>query len=297
VASCNGAGACTVCGDGIVSAGETCDDFNAASGDGCNSSCTIEPGYMCVGQPSVCVGICGDGIIRAGETCDDANVTNGDGCSSSCSIEVGFSCTGQPSLCNAICGDGIVRGTEGCDDGNTTSGDGCSSTCTIEASCALLRVNELVTGTTASPLDEYIEVFNPCYVSVNISGWRLVYRAAAGTSDTVFVTWSATTIPARSYLLYVGTAYVGTNDGVYNSGSMAAAGGGIAVRNSVGTIIDSVGYGTATNIYVEGAAAPAPPGAAPPGRSIGRFPNGVDTNQNSVDFHITTSVTPRAANN
>ena len=31
-----------VCGDGVVTAGETCDDGNMASGDGCSSSCIIE---------------------------------------------------------------------------------------------------------------------------------------------------------------------------------------------------------------------------------------------------------------
>ena len=35
------------CGDGVVGAGEQCDDFNAASGDGCSATCQLEPGYMC----------------------------------------------------------------------------------------------------------------------------------------------------------------------------------------------------------------------------------------------------------
>jgi cysteine-rich repeat protein len=44
----------TVCGDGLISGGETCDDSNQLSGDGCSSACLIETGYICVGQPSVC---------------------------------------------------------------------------------------------------------------------------------------------------------------------------------------------------------------------------------------------------
>ena len=39
------------CGDGIVQTGETCDDTtsgNPVSGDGCSSTCQIEPGYTCV---------------------------------------------------------------------------------------------------------------------------------------------------------------------------------------------------------------------------------------------------------
>ncbi len=41
--------ACTaVCGDGLLFPGETCDDGNTTNGDGCSSTCTIEPGSTCV---------------------------------------------------------------------------------------------------------------------------------------------------------------------------------------------------------------------------------------------------------
>ncbi|MFO0659451.1 MAG: myxococcus cysteine-rich repeat containing protein [Polyangiaceae bacterium] len=45
------------CGDGVISAGEVCDDSNANNGDGCSSTCAIEPGYSCSGTPSVCVAL------------------------------------------------------------------------------------------------------------------------------------------------------------------------------------------------------------------------------------------------
>jgi fibro-slime domain-containing protein len=41
-------GACsTSCGNGNIEAGEQCDDGNLADGDGCSSTCTIEPGFTC----------------------------------------------------------------------------------------------------------------------------------------------------------------------------------------------------------------------------------------------------------
>jgi|GEM_PF-1932030 len=44
-----GPSACVaVCGDGIVFPGEACDDGNSTNGDGCSSTCTIEPGATCV---------------------------------------------------------------------------------------------------------------------------------------------------------------------------------------------------------------------------------------------------------
>lgn len=64
---------CTpICGDGIVTAGEECDD---GVNDGGYEECA--PG--CVLGPS-----CGDGIVQEGEQCDDGNRLDGDGCGSSC---------------------------------------------------------------------------------------------------------------------------------------------------------------------------------------------------------------------
>lgn len=126
-------GSGSICGNGVIESGETCDDSNVINGDGCSSTCAIESGFTCSGTPSVCNGICGDGLKRGTETCDDANTTNGDGCNSICSIESGFTCSGTPSTCLAICGDGLTKGPEACDDANTINGDGCSSVCAIES--------------------------------------------------------------------------------------------------------------------------------------------------------------------
>ncbi|MDH5718158.1 MAG: Ig-like domain-containing protein [Spirochaetia bacterium] len=59
-----------VCGDGIVDAGESCDD--EIESVNCNVDCTLVS--------------CGDSIVNAtaGETCDDGNMAVGDGCGSTC---------------------------------------------------------------------------------------------------------------------------------------------------------------------------------------------------------------------
>lgn len=89
------------CGDGEGdSPFEECDDGNVLSGDGCDGRlCFIEPGFACVGTPSVCAAVCGDGLIRGVEACDDGNTVDGDGCDALCVVEPGFICTGQPSVC------------------------------------------------------------------------------------------------------------------------------------------------------------------------------------------------------
>ncbi|MEO7327879.1 MAG: DUF4215 domain-containing protein, partial [Minicystis sp.] len=128
------------CGNGVVDAGEQCDQGggNIANGDGCSASCQTEAGYTCAGTPSVCTPNCGNGVIDAGEVCDQGggNIANGDGCSSTCQVEAGYTCSGTPSVCITIaCGNGVIQPGETCDQGggNVAAGDGCSPTCQLEA--------------------------------------------------------------------------------------------------------------------------------------------------------------------
>jgi cysteine-rich repeat protein len=104
----DGDGDPSVCGDGIVSANEECDDLNADNTDDCTDSCLLAS--------------CGDGYLWAGnEGCDDGNLDDTDDCTSACTI--------------ATCGDGVAwANNEACDDGNGDDTDGCTSAC-IEATC------------------------------------------------------------------------------------------------------------------------------------------------------------------
>jgi cysteine-rich repeat protein len=46
------------CGDNFISVGEQCEDGNTVSGDGCSSTCQLEPGYTCTTTlPNVCTAI------------------------------------------------------------------------------------------------------------------------------------------------------------------------------------------------------------------------------------------------
>ena len=160
-----------------------------------------------------------------------------------------------------------------------------------------LVINEVQTGSAASANDEFIELYNPCALPVDPSNWTLVYRSAPGTSDVIVVQLAnGQRIAAHGYLLIAGPAYTGSGaaaaDQTYGAGKLAAAGGGLAVRDLTQAILDSVGWGTATNAFVEGAVAPAPGD----GQSIARTPNGTDTNHNDTDFQIAATPTPKASN-
>jgi fibro-slime domain-containing protein len=124
-----------LCGDGIIEISETCDDGNTVGGDGCSSTCQIEPRYTCPrpGKPCVHDVVCGDGMLEGMEACDDGNTVGGDGCSGDCAVECGWECPPGTYCRAAKCGDGKVAGNEQCDDGNTTDGDGCSAICTLES--------------------------------------------------------------------------------------------------------------------------------------------------------------------
>ena len=64
-------GPVAVCGDGVVQAGEVCDDGNQDDSDACLVTCSPAK--------------CGDGEVQAGvEACDDGNADDLDACSDAC---------------------------------------------------------------------------------------------------------------------------------------------------------------------------------------------------------------------
>ena len=151
---------------------------------------------------------------------------------------------------------------------------------------ALVRINEFSTGVEGALTDEFVEIVNAGATSVDLSGWKLVYRSVAGTSDVSLGTLpDGAMLAAGAFLLFGGSGYAGAHPADRSfSTSIASAGGGIGLRNAAGILADSVAWGTATNALVEGTVAAAPTIAAAPGKSDGRHPDGHDTDVNSVDF-------------
>jgi len=131
-----------LCGNGVIDAGETCDDGNTAGGDACPSDCTLP--------------LCGDRVIEPPETCDDGNTTNGDTCPSDCTLPVcndgviespetcdppdGTLCGPTCQAIPVVCGNGIPQGAEECDDGNTIDDDECTNACTLPSECGNMEV-------------------------------------------------------------------------------------------------------------------------------------------------------------
>jgi fibro-slime domain-containing protein len=141
------------CGDGVVTAGEACDEgaMNGAGYNHCTATCTFGPR-------------CGDGIpqLDAGEACDNGkNISQyqdaPDACAPGCfaaptcgdgqlnpkgneQCDLGAANTGTYGGCNMDCtfaprcGDSVLHDMDGetCDDGNRKNGDGCDAACRKE---------------------------------------------------------------------------------------------------------------------------------------------------------------------
>ena len=111
------AGACRTtcavasCGDGVEDTGEDCDDGDANSDtepDACRADCEAPD--------------CGDEVVDDGEACDDGNDNSDDdpdACRESCE--------------SASCGDGVVDTGEDCDDNDEIDTNSCANDCTTPA--------------------------------------------------------------------------------------------------------------------------------------------------------------------
>jgi hypothetical protein len=163
-----------------------------------------------------------------------------------------------------------------------------------------VKINEVRTGVTGATTNQFIELFNSGTTAVDASNWAVVYRTSATTTDTAVATIPAgTTIAAGGYyLLGRATGYTGTPaaDQTFTT-NISGTNGALGLRDSTGALlIDSVGWGSATNALLENCAAPAIPTTAAPGSALARIPNGRDTDSNCSDFAVTTAPSPRAAN-
>jgi hypothetical protein len=165
----------------------------------------------------------------------------------------------------------------------------------IASSPCHLTINEVASRGVSAATDEFVEIYNSCTAPFDASGFVLKYRSASATStESVLFTFPASTsIPANGYFLLTSatTTYTGTSDGKLTSG--IADGASLVLRNASAALVDQVGFGAVLNTSFEGALAASP---ATGGTSLARATDGLDTDNNSLDFKITKTPTPRAKN-
>jgi Lamin Tail Domain/Alpha galactosidase A/NPCBM-associated, NEW3 domain of alpha-galactosidase/MBG domain (YGX type)/Alpha galactosidase C-terminal beta sandwich domain len=208
---------------------------------------------------------------------------------------------------------------------------------------APVEINEVQTGTVTTPNQQFVELYNPAATAADVSGWQLEYTGASAGRGTPVITTlatlpSGTSIAPGGYYLIGGAGYAAAGTLPADNQSftqtsttqLSQTGGGIALADSTGFVVDSLGYGVnvnsgyaisayqrASNEFVESCPAQSygviptvtdttltalfPTSSTntpsiPDGDSLVRLPDGASTGSNCDDFAVTSTPTPGASN-
>lgn len=152
-------------------------------------------------------------------------------------------------------------------------------------------INEIQTaGSNAN--NEFVELYNPTDNSIVLDGFKLSKKTKNGTGSALLSNSTTTkftgAIPSHGYFLIVHPSYNNqiSADIVYSSSNYISSDNTLLLYNPSGTLIDKVGFGSATDF--ENAPALNPPSS----QSIERD-NFLDTDNNAADFFIVTSPSPQ----
>ncbi len=117
-----------------------------------------------------------------------------------------------------------------------------------------------VNESSASTNDEFVEIYNPTAAPIDVSNWTIDYRSASSTSFNNKYTFpSGAIIQSHKFYLFGGGG-VSNRDNSAESVllGLGNTGGGVFIRNSTGTTIDLIGWGTAIAGNYEGSVATKP---------------------------------------
>jgi hypothetical protein len=192
-------------------------------------------------------------------------------------------------------------------------------------------ISELGVGVGGAADNEFVELYNPTSQEIDISGWRIQYKAAAATTTAYqnkAVLPTTARIASHGYYL-VGSGGAGgysgpvPPDAVYlaassgnptafqfsgTAGHVRIGPNGISTSITDPTAIDTVGYGVGVSHPEGGAAAPAPGAASierkananatqmsmAAGGADALFGNALDTDNNGADFVLRAMPQPQS---
>lgn len=171
------------------------------------------------------------------------------------------------------------------DTGTLPGDDSSTGSCTKK-----VVINELMVDGPGG--GEFIELYNPNTCAAALGGWKIAYRSSGDAPGGATHTFAnGTSLAANGFVVVGTTTFSGKKDATFNGG-LGNSGGQIGLLDDTGSLVDAVGYGSATSgLYTEGAPAALPPTNS----SSARKTDGLDTNDNKSDFGSGTP-TPGAAN-
>ncbi|GAA3223911.1 ExeM/NucH family extracellular endonuclease [Oerskovia jenensis] len=178
----------------------------------------------------------------------------------------------------------------------------------VDGSSVVINEAYLNGGSANAPyLNKFVELYNPTAADIDLTGWSVQYRSATGTGASNGVVPLTGTIKAGGYYLVQGASNgangaalptpdaTGTIAPQGQNGTLALVRSASAITITPGSVVgnaqvvDLLGYGTSNTF--ETAAAPAGTANTVPG-SLNRAA-GADTDDNSKDFAVSSTVTPQ----
>jgi hypothetical protein len=158
-----------------------------------------------------------------------------------------------------------------------------------EAGTGIL-ITEAMTASSTSASSEFVELYNQSDVAIDVTGWKIQYSSATGTSVLTKATLEGA-ISARGFLLAATSSFqteqATTADVDLGSGFSGTA-GRVRVVNSSNEVIDALSYG-ATALSSEGTPATAPSSGESLKRETDADTLFTDDDENSTDFAVSDS--------
>lgn len=161
-------------------------------------------------------------------------------------------------------------------------------------------ISEVQVGVTGASTNEFVELYNPTESMIELSGWVLSKKTAAGVDQDLLATFpSSTEIASHGYFLITHADYTGSTsaDLAYTTPDSLAANNTIYLKNSSDIIIDKLGLGTTNDFEVSAKGNPPTSGSVErkanfdstsTSMNIGGTDqfngNGEDTDNNASDF-------------
>ncbi len=158
-----------------------------------------------------------------------------------------------------------------------------------------LLINEVDYDQPSTDVAEFVEIYNAGGV-VNLGGYAIVLVNGNGAAPYETFDLPAVDLAADAFFVLCGDPAntPGCDLDVSPDSNLIQNGPDAVALTLNGNIVDAISYEDAVPGYVEGSAATGDSGSTP-FVSLSRFPNGADTNDNSVDFSLRCT-TPGTAN-